>query len=294
MARKPIDNERKACDAVVRSLEALAQKRRSNTHSPEDEGSDAPIEYAFDLGDQTYAIEHTVVEAFEGQINSDIDFDRFVSPITSALDGKLPAPGLFNVAFAIHPTKGMKPKAITETQAEIVEWIRTSAAELHAEFPTAESKKQNIRGRQNRKRAAICGLDLVLSREVGWFVTEKFEGHLMPSRFAPKNYEDLRLERIKTAMGRKLPKLRKWQDEGARTVLVLENRDMALSNHVAILEAAEKALIGRSDVPDEVWFVDTTIETEWTAMCVMRDCISFPDDEAPTRYYDYDPSSLDK
>jgi hypothetical protein len=77
-------------------------------------------------------------------------------------------------------------------------------------------------------------------------------------------------------------------------VLVLENRNMALSNHVAILEAAEKALVGRSDAPDEIWFVDTTIETEWTAMCLMRDRVSFPDDEAPMRYYDYDPPSLDR
>jgi hypothetical protein len=58
-------------DAVVRSLEALAQKRRTRAHCREDERSYAPIEYAFGLRDQTYAIEHTVVEAFAGQINSD-------------------------------------------------------------------------------------------------------------------------------------------------------------------------------------------------------------------------------
>ena len=42
-------------------------------------------------------------------------------------------------------------------------------------------------------------------------------------------------------MDRKLPKLAKWKETGARSVLILENRDMALSNHVVILEAAEKA-----------------------------------------------------
>src|SRR5881394_437723 len=74
MSRKAVDNERKACDAFVRSLEALAGKVRSNPYSPEDEGLEPPIEYAFDLGNQSYAVEHTVVEAFEGQIDSNVDF----------------------------------------------------------------------------------------------------------------------------------------------------------------------------------------------------------------------------
>lgn len=81
-------------------------------------------------------------------------------------------------------------------------------------------------------------------------------------------------------MNKKLPKLERWRDRGARSVLVLENGDMILSNHVVILEAAERALEGRSDQPDEVWLVDTTIETEWTVWCLIRDYASFPDDDA--------------
>ena len=42
-------------------------------------------------------------------------------------------------------------------------------------------------------------------------------------------------------------------------MLLLENRDLSLSNHVVILEAAEEALKGRRDAPDEIWLVDTTI-----------------------------------
>jgi len=39
----------------------------------------------------------------------------------------------------------------------------------------------------------------------------------------------------------------------ARTVLVLENRDMALSNHWVISDCLEMSLSGRTDLPDEVW-----------------------------------------
>jgi hypothetical protein len=78
-------------------------------------------------------------------------------------------------------------------------------------------------------------------------------------RFAPSNYEALRVERTRLAIAKKLPKLQSWKNDGARSVLVLENRDLSLSNHVVVLEAAEQALQGRDDAPDEVWLVDTTI-----------------------------------
>jgi hypothetical protein len=292
MSRKPIDNERKACDAVVRSLEALAGTRRSNPHSPEDEGLGPPVEYVFDLGQQTYAVEHTIVEAFEGQINSNVHFERFVTPITDAFDGRLPKPGLYHVSFAIHPTMGMKPKAVAAAQTELITWIQAAAIELHEEFPRAEPKERNIRGRRNSRSTSVGGVNVLLSREVGWFVPEHAQGRLLPSRIAPKDYESLRPQRLNSAMAR-LPKLQKWKDEGARSVLVLENRDIALSNHVVILEAAEKALTDRSDVPDEIWLVETIIKNKWTVICLMRGSVALPDDEAAVRYYEYDPSSLD-
>jgi hypothetical protein len=45
MPARPIDNERKACDAIVRALEKLSGSARSNAFSPEDRGAAAPVEY---------------------------------------------------------------------------------------------------------------------------------------------------------------------------------------------------------------------------------------------------------
>jgi hypothetical protein len=66
---------------------------------------------------------------------------------------------------------------------------------------------------------------------------------------------------------------------------------VALSNQVVIRVAAEKALSGRSDVPDEIWLDDRTIGNEWTTICLMRDGGTFPDDNADVRYYEYDRST---
>jgi len=76
------------------------------------------------------------------------------------------------------------------------------------------------------------------------------------------------------------------------TILALENGDMALSNHWVIYDAAEAALAGRPDRPDEVWLVDTTISTGWTAWCLIRDGVGFPDDETTYRYWDFNPVEL--
>jgi hypothetical protein len=112
MPPRPIDNERKACDAVARSLEDIARTKRSGAHSPEDDKVGSPVEYVFDIGNQKYALEHTIVEAFDGQIRTDVDFVAFIAPIAVALDQKLPPPGKFDLHFPIHPSRGMNAKAI--------------------------------------------------------------------------------------------------------------------------------------------------------------------------------------
>jgi hypothetical protein len=290
MPGRPIDNERKACDAVTRALEGLSGTTRTNAYSPEDRGAAAPVEYVFDLSGVQHAIEHTIVEAFAGQIHTGVDFGSFIEPIAAALDHHMPPPGRFLLVFAINPSQGMKPREISTAQQAIIAWVNEKATELHAECPEQPSRSRKPGGVRNERRATIAGIDLRLQRETHWAEPETIHGRLFIQRFAPKEYETLRAERIEKAMAKKLPKLKVWNDAA---VLVLENGDISLSNHVAILEAAEIALAGRTDGPDELWLVDTTIEAEWTAWCLIRDGISFPDEDAQRRYWDFKPGDLD-
>ena len=267
MSGKMPDNERKACDAVVRCLEEISACQRANAHSPEDEKVGPPVEYVVDLGAHQYAVEHTVVEAFPGQIQTNIDFGSFVTPVTDVLDYNLPKPGLFTIWFSIHPTKGMKPKRIAQLQAQVVQWVTAAANELHAEYPIPEIKRRNIRGHRNRRKITIDEVEVELEREAGWFIPATAEGRLLPGRKAPTDYETLRRERLNQAMAKKLPKLKQWRDTGARSVLILENGDLALSNHTNILEAAEEALVGRGDHPDEIWLVDVAVWDPLESTC---------------------------
>jgi len=296
MPGRPIDNERKACDAVARSLEALANAKRSNAYSPEDQGSSAPVEYVFDLDGKTYAIEHTIVEAFQGQINTGIDFGAFIAPIEDALDHKLPVPGMFRLSFPIDPSKGIKRRDMEKVQAAVIAWVQEKALELHAECPEQPTRQRKPNGHSNFRKGNVEGLscEILLYRETGWWMPDKGKGRLLAARFAPPKYEELRKDRIEAALKKKLPKLKAWKDQGARSVLVLENGDLFLSNHIIILEAVERGLVGRNDLPDEVWLVDTTIEAEWTVWCLIRDGVSFPDEESSVRFQEFNPADLTK
>jgi hypothetical protein len=292
MPAKLIDNERRACDAVARVLEERFAMLRANATSPEDERVGPPVEYVFDLDGRAHALEHTVVEAFEGQIHKDVDFDAFVEPIAAALDHHMPSPGNYRLTFSIHPSKGLKPKRIGDVQAAIVDWVRSAAAAMHAQCPAIPTRNHRPNGHQSARRATVEGVGLHLHREIGWSLPKVAYGRIFCSRFAPPDYETLRVERIRAAFAKKLPKLQRWKHAGARSVLVLENRDLSLSNHVVILEASEEALKGRDDTPDELWLVDTTIGKEWTVWCLIRDGFSFPDEETPFRYRHFKPEDL--
>lgn len=292
-SRRPSDNERKACDAVVRALEELAGSRRANARSPEDLGAQAQVEYTFELDGLTYALEHTIVEAFAEQMRTNVDFQAFVGPIAAELDRNMPTPGRFDLAFEIDPSKGLKPRHIVEARQAIIRWIETNANELHAECPITPTKSHKPFGVKGVRTGSPAGIKLVLTREVAWSVPEKAHGRLFIIRTAPKDYEELRQDRMKTAMRKKLPKLQVCKQAGARTVLILENGDMALTNHWVVYEAVVAALAGRVDRPDEVWLVDTCIEETWTAMCLIRDGEGFPDDETTHRYWDFDPTDLE-
>src|SRR5258708_13088803 len=120
MPAKPIDNERRACDAVAQVLEERHGAVRANASSPEDDRVGPPVEYVFDLAGQTYALEHTVVEAFDGQIHKDVDFVAFIAPIERALDHHMPSPGSYRLTFAIHPSQGLNPKPTAQAHPPII------------------------------------------------------------------------------------------------------------------------------------------------------------------------------
>jgi hypothetical protein len=296
MPARPIDHERKACDAVARVLEERAGATRSHPRCPEKDDSGPPVEYVFDLAGVTYAFEHTLIEAFERQIHTGVDFGKFVAPIEAALDHHMARPGMYRLVFPIDPCTGLKPRDIPKMQEAIIAWTKAKAAELHAELPHKPGRNEKPRVHLGVRKETLPGLtfELYLSRETFSAMPDIADGRLWVMRFAPPNHEDLREQRLTTALNRKLPKLAQWKAAGAVSVLILENGDIALTNHVLVAEAVEKLLSGRTDRPDQIWLVDAVMKDEWTIWCLLRDDVLFPDDDSPVRYREFNPAVLDE
>ena len=68
MARRLRFNEGKACDAVLRRLEAREGAPRVNLRSPERERHPVPVELACEINGRLFAIEHTGIEPFAGHM----------------------------------------------------------------------------------------------------------------------------------------------------------------------------------------------------------------------------------
>jgi hypothetical protein len=74
---------------------------------------------------------------------------------------------------------------------------------------------------------------------------------------------------LQSACGRKYPKLAKWKrDLGARTVLVLEEDDLSLTNHLLVADALGRAEATTPDAPDEVFLLSTGVDQTWWVVCL--------------------------
>jgi hypothetical protein len=290
----PIKNERKACDAVARILEARTGLVRTHARNPEEDGVGPPVDYRFDLGSQNYALEHTTIEAFKGQIQTGVDFIAFVEPIEKALSTNMPSPGTYHLAFPIDPSAKVKRKDHPKVQAAIIKWAKTNAEKPYAEAPIKKDKHHMPHGHRGNIRETPPGVpfELRLDREVHWAIPVIGDGRLFVQRIAPNDVEKSRLDRIRTALSKKLPKLADTKSEGALLVLVFETNDIALTNHVVVTDAIVAALSEHKIMQDEIFLVDTTIEKEWTVWSVIRGDQVWPDEETTVRYRDFNPEQL--
>ena len=93
-------------------------------------------------------------------------------------------------------------------------------------------------------------------------------------------------------MEKKLPKLAECKSEGAKTVLILENRDISLTHHSIVCETIELIWAERSDWPDEIFFVYADDNNDWTVFSLVRGDKSFPDEDSETRFCEFKVADL--
>jgi hypothetical protein len=69
---------------------------------------------------------------------------------------------------------------------------------------------------------------------------------------------------MRAALDKKGPKLEAENRAGATAVLILENDDPALSNHIAIASALHNELVSKAFKIDDVYLVETLNSERWS------------------------------
>ncbi|MDF2366308.1 hypothetical protein [Sneathiella sp.] len=255
-----ISNEGKACDAVVRFLEKETGENRANLKRPEKTNEDPPVELRLDLGPKNYAFEHTRIEAFSGQIQGEKEFGQFILPIRDELSGNLPGSAVYYLNFPTNARPNIKARHLEGMKRDFTEWVLDAARRLNERYPEGPSREKSPFGVTDtlRERPRGFNYEVVMTRREHWRIADRQRGKLLVSRYAPEDVEIHRAKRLGIALDNKCPKLHLCAAEGARTVLILEDNDVALSNHILIWEALSEVMAGREDLPDEIYLVDTS------------------------------------
>src|SRR5262249_44850819 len=142
---------------------------------------------------------------------------------------------------------GLTRGQVPGVQAALVSWIRDTASNL----PVAPYGRY------------ITPIRTVMPPGVPFPVSlhrlaapPPMRGRFHVLHIAPHDLEGARRERIRRACDDKFPKLAVWKrDCCARTVLVLEDNDIQLTNDQRVYEALIRVEEGRADRPDEIYVV---------------------------------------
>jgi hypothetical protein len=273
-------NEGKSCDAIIRLLEQQIGELRADVTQSEKTGIGPPVELRLRLGKQEYAIEHTQIEPFEGQLHTGVEFARFINPVVDEISESLPGPAVYSLYFPLNTRLGVRPQEMEDVRRNFIAWIREHAERLHQNNPERPAKDRKPHGIREQYRGKPPGFpyDLTLLRETHWSHSGRHDGVLLVSRIAPARVEEDRVARLRKALDRKCPKLQRCKTAGARTVLVLEDDDIALSNHVLVGNGLAAVSKERNDLPDEIYLVETSV-TPWRVWCMKRDDVLLPEEE---------------
>jgi len=248
-------NEGKVCEAILRYLERREGARRADVTSPEDDHHTDPVELTWRLGSQLFALEHTGIEPFEGHVQLDAEAKRHFEPISAGLANALPH-GVIELHVPAKVMLGRSKTAIAGIQAALIDWIKHTAPTLpmrsYADY-IGDIRPVSLPG---------VPFDVTLYRfETLAPIGDRFQiVHIVTG-----DREQARCERLRRACVKKFPKLAAWKrTQGARTILVLEDNDIQLTNHAIVAEAYLPLARARDDRPDETYIVATCMDP-WSA-----------------------------
>jgi len=274
-------HEGKACDAVLRQIEAREDETRSDIIFPEKTHSIGPVELVCTLGTRRYAFEHTRIEPFTGHIQLEAEAERHFQPITERVVSQLPADSRFELHIPAGGLLGLNDRAVRPIQDALVRWILATAPGLSIARP----------GRYILPIQKVTPPGVPFAVSLHRWPRDEFPYPFIIRHFVEGDIEAGRLQRIREAYNRKVPKLLQWKKSGAQAILILEEDDIFLTNHFNVTDAVIQIEASSTNRPDEIYLL-SVFTSKWLVTRLRvgdRTLYEMPVDH---RYWETDPASL--
>lgn len=240
------EREEKCIDFVLRAIETRLAKNRGNVWSPEahsDTPENSRIDAAVKIGEKNFAIEHTMIEPYEGhhrqgkQTNTaEAEFLGVLGDVDLNIGVDIALPSNWMEAL---PKKRQRTKFL-KSLASLFRYKLDEIKILPDDdkfFCIGEIDGSGINVVRN-------GLEELGNSDACLYFV-----------LLADDYKNGRAGRIKRALDEKIPKLHKWET-GHKTVLILENRDISLTNWRSVRGEIESNWVDISDIPlDYLYFV---------------------------------------
>jgi hypothetical protein len=247
-------NEGKCCDAVLRRIEARRAAIRRNVRSPEKLHEPGPIELVCEIGDQRFALEHTVIEPFTGFLQMHAQADWRFDPIVQAVSSSVPPGEVWQLMMRHGALDSLRGDELLQAQQAIAGWILETTPMLaiapYASYPRPLAwtwlPSVPLEVRVDRWSSAIERSSFQIC-------------HLMEHA----TLEPSRKDRIRRTCAKKFTKLQDWSRRGARTILILEDNDIVSTNELLVFDALEAVRHEFEFWPDEIYMVGTFLDEYW-------------------------------
>jgi hypothetical protein len=239
--------ERKICEATVQILEGNLAVARGEGFSPEDQparySQDELVDWVQTVGVRQFSIEVTLVQVMLDRRTQVRNLEIFFEPLRAVLDGKLPSPGIYELVIPLGALSIIKNKQLVRVRNKLREWVLRVAPSLGTKQPNHFV----------RETPTDVGFEVALYR----FPTRRSNGCLSVTYLMPEDLPDRQRIPVRKALETKLPKLSRWQAKGAAAVLVVETRDIVLSDEHRVAEMLVEELEAQALVLDHLFIIDT-------------------------------------
>jgi hypothetical protein len=253
-------NEGKCCDAIVRLLErreGVTRDPNKMTTNAKAGNSSQNVELRLTLGSQDFAIEHTRIMGF----NDTAVHRQFVEIRERIKTEALNARGIYILCLDMSSV----PRGLSRDEAglqALERWAHQAAAELDSLSRTMPHKEQRLE-KAGTPWGAQAKVKLV--RE-SW--SSQSVGVLDVRQVLQASASTDLHQKVVKAIEDKFPKLQSHKDTGASSILILEMLGSNI-NHHSILDQLPGILRLRTDLPDEIFIIDS-LTSKWFVIPVKQ------------------------